>query len=113
MFKTLCMIALTLVSTAVLGQGDNSQPLPLDVAQQRARFAREQLDEAEKKLKTATRKDEAAKEELEEARIRAEKSDKTLQEARAQAAKWRELHDQAYQDLKRAHEAMQRSIQPK
>ena len=113
MCKTLCMIALTLVSTGVFGQADNPPPLPLDVAQQRARFARAQLDEAEKKLKTATRKDESAREELEEARVRAEKSDKTLQEARAQATKWRELHEQAYRDLKRAHDAMQQSTQPK
>ncbi|MEO8165393.1 MAG: hypothetical protein ABI619_08350, partial [Betaproteobacteria bacterium] len=101
----------TLISTATFGQTENA-PLSLDVAQQRARFARAQMIEAEQKFKTAEKKDKSARRNLEEAKIEAEQAAKTLQDTHAEVKKWRDLHDQAYQDLRRAHEAMQELTKP-
>ncbi|HKB81838.1 MAG TPA: hypothetical protein VKD04_01385 [Burkholderiales bacterium] len=108
MLKTVLVIVLTLLAAGVLAQTSNA-PLSLDVAQQRARFAREQMISAERKAQAAEKKDKTAQKRLEEAKAQAEQSAKELQEAQAEFTASRERHDQAYQDLKRAHDALQES----
>jgi multidrug resistance efflux pump len=108
MLKTIFAIALTMFAAGVLAQTSDA-PLSLDVAQQRARFAREQMVTAERKAQAAEKKDKAAQKRFEEAKTQAEQAAKELQEAQAEFAKARERHDQAYTDLKRAHDAFQES----
>ena len=108
MFKILLITALVILPCETFAQ-TSSAPPSLEVAQQRARFAREQLAEAERKAQVAQTKDQTAQKRLEEAKVQAEQTAKVLQEALAVSAKARERHDQAYQDLKRAHDAMQSS----
>jgi chromosome segregation ATPase len=108
MFKTLSAIVLTILVGGVLAQtGDAANSL--EVAQQRARFARDQMTAAEDKVKVAEKKEKAAQKRLEEAKAEAEKATTQLQEAQAEFGKARERHDQTYKDLKRAHDASQES----
>jgi hypothetical protein len=111
MNKIFWMFLLTLVAASALAQTSNA-PLPLEVAQQRARFALEQKAAAERKFQAAEKKDNAAKKRLEEARAQAEQAAKELQDAQAEFAKARERHEQAHQELKRAHDALQGSNKP-
>jgi hypothetical protein len=108
MFKTIPAIVLAIFAGGVLAQTSDA-PLSLEVAQQRARFARDQMNAAEDKVKEAQKKDKAAQKRLEEAKAEADKAAKLLQEAQAEAARARERHDQTYKDLKRAHDAVQES----
>ena len=108
MLKTIFAIGLTMFAAGVLAQTSDA-PLSLEVAQQRARFARDQMTTAERKAQSAEKKEKAAQKRLEEAKAQAEQTAKQLQEAQAEFAKARERHDQAYKDLKRAHDAFQES----
>ena len=108
MLKTIFVIALTMIAAGALAQTSNA-PLSLEVAQQRARFALDQMAAAERKAQVAEKKDKAANKRFEEAKAQAEQTAKELQETQAEFAKARERHDQAYQDLKRAHDAFQES----
>ena len=108
MLRTIIAIGLTMLAAGVLAQTSDA-PISLEVAQQRARFAREQVTVAEDKVKAAEKKDKAAQKRLEEAKAEAEKATKQLQEAQTEVVKTRERHDQTYQDLKRAHDAVQES----
>ena len=112
MLKTLFVIALTINAAGAFAQTPNAPPLSLEVAQQRARFARDQMTAAEEKVKAAEKKDKAAQKRLEEAKAQAEQTAKQVQEAQADLAKAREWHDQAYQELKRSHDAMRESNKP-
>ena len=112
MLKTIILIALTMIATGAFAQTPATPPLALDVAQQRARFARDQLNSADEKVKAAEKKDKAAQRRLEDAKADADKNTKQLQDAQADLAKARERHDQAYQELKRSHDAMQESNKP-
>jgi hypothetical protein len=110
MLKIICMIVLAMLAGGALAQTSSAPPpVSLDVAQQRARFAREQLLDAERKAQAAEQKDKAARKRFDEAKSQADQSSKELQEAQAQFARARERHDQAYQELKRAHGALQES----
>jgi F0F1-type ATP synthase membrane subunit b/b' len=118
MFKTIFTIGLTIFAAGVLAQTSDAPP-SLEVAQQRARYAREQMITAERKAQSAEQKDTAARKNLEDARARAEKTAaqaeqaaKELKEAQAEFATARERHDQAYKDLKRAYDASQESKKP-
>ena len=113
MLKTIILIALTTIATGAFSQTPATPPLALDVAQQRARFARDQMNSAEEKVKAAEKKDKAAQKRLGDAKADADKTTKQLQDAQADLAKARERHDQAYQELKRSHDAMQESNKPK
>ena len=108
MLKTIFVFVLTLVAAGALAQTSNA-PLSLEVAQQRSRFALEQMAAAERKVQVAEKKDKAANKRFDEAKAQAEQTARELQEAQAEFAKTRERHDQAYQDLKRAHDAFQES----
>ena len=108
MLKTILAMGLMMIATVALAQTNNA-PLSLEVAQQRARFARDQMTTAERKAQAAEKKERAALKRVEEARIEAEKATKLLQGAQAEFAMARERHDQAYQNLKRAHDAFQES----
>ena len=112
MLKTITLIALTLITTGAFAQTPATPPLALDVAQQRARFARDQMNSADEKLKAAEKKDKDAQKRLEEIKAVADKTTKQLQDAQADLAKARERHNQAYQELKRSHDAMQESNKP-
>jgi hypothetical protein len=112
MNKIICVFLLNMVAAGALAQTSNAPPLPLEVAQQRARFALEQKAAAERKVQAAEKKDNAAKKRYEEARAQAEQAAKELQDAQAEFAKARERHEQAYQELKRAHDALQESNKP-
>ena len=108
MVKYIFVIALTVISPGSQAQKDTA-PLSLEVAQQRARFAREQMAEAQRDLQTAQKMDAAAQKRLEEVRLQSEQSAKRLLDAQAQFDKARHAHDAAYQELKRAHEAFKES----
>ena len=108
MLKIVLVIVLTMLASGALAQTDNT-PLSLNVAQQRARFARDQMNAAEDKMKVAEKKDKAAQKRLDDAKAQADQAAKQLQDAQEELAKARERHDQAYQDLKRAHDALQES----
>ena len=110
MRKTVLMIAFMTTVAGALAQTGNV--LPLEVAQQRARFAREQMADAQRTVKAAQKRDQVAKKRVEEAKAQAELAAKALQDAEAAFAQARGRHDQAYQDLKRAHDAMQESAKP-
>jgi len=88
----------------------STAPVSLEVAQQRARFAREQMLEAERIAESAERRDRSAKKRLEQAKAEADEAAKKLEQAQADLASARARHDQAYEALKRAHEALQESI---
>jgi hypothetical protein len=111
MNKIISVFLLAMVAAGALAQTSDA-PLPLEVAQQRARFALEQKAAAERKVQAAEKKENAAKKRLEEARTQAEQAAKELLNAQAEFAKARERHEQAYQDLKRAHDALQESNKP-
>jgi peptidoglycan hydrolase CwlO-like protein len=112
MRKFVLLIGLTVTCGGVLAQ-DGNVPLSLEASQARARFARDRMIEAESKFKAAEMKNKAATKRLDDAKAQAERSAKELQEAQAEFTKARERHDQAYQDLKRAHEALQESTKQK
>src|SRR5579859_2978665 len=98
MRKIVCAFLLAMVAAGVLAQTSNAPPLPLEVAQQRARFALDQKAAAERKVQAAEKKDGAAKKRFEEARTQAEQAAKELLDAQAEFAKARERHEQAYQE---------------
>ena len=113
MLKTL--IAVSLVSISLNAFAQNDEPLPLDLAQQRARYAREHMNAAEEKAKAAEKKDKAAQKKvdeaqkrLDEAKAQQEQTGKQFQDAQAEAAKAKELHTKAYDDLRRSHEAFEK-----
>ena len=119
MLKTTLAVLLTMIATGALAQTSNA-PASLDVAQQRARFSREQMNAAEDKVKAAQKKDQVAKKRFEEikakadqAAAQADQAAKELQDAQAEFTKARERHDQDYRDLKRAHDALQESNKQK
>jgi len=85
MLKTILLIALTMIATGVFSQTPNTPPLSLEVAQQRARFARDQMNSAEEKVKAAEKKDQSAQKRLEGARAEADKTTKQLQDAQRAA----------------------------
>ena len=119
MLKTIFVFVLTMIAAGALAQTSNAPP-SLEVAQQRARYALEQMNAAEGKVKAAEKKDKAARKRFEEAKAKADQAAaqadqtaKELQDAQAEFTKERERHDQAYQDLKRAHDAFQESNKQK
>ena len=112
MHKTVFLIALTLIAADALAQTPTTPPLSLEVAQQRSRYARDQVSSAEEKVKAAEKKDKAAQKRLEDAKADADKVAKQLQDAQADLATARERHDQAYQELKRSHDALRESNKP-
>ena len=69
-----------MIGAAALAQTSDA-PLSLEVAQQRARFAREQMAAVEDKVKAAEKKDKAAQKRLEDAKAQTEQAAKQLQEA--------------------------------
>ncbi|MEO8157374.1 MAG: hypothetical protein ABI648_06225 [Betaproteobacteria bacterium] len=109
MLKALVLIALTMIAAHAIAQTSDAPPLSLEVAQYRARFARDQMSAANDKMKAAEKKDKAAQKRLEDAKAGADQTAKQLQDAQAEFAAARERHDQAYQELKRAHDALQES----
>src|SRR5258706_214141 len=111
MLKAVLLILLVTIAGGTLAQTGDA-PLSLEVAQQRARFARDQMTAAEEKVKATEKKDKVAQKRLEEAKAQAEQTAKQVQEAQAELAKARERHDQAYQELKRSHDAMRESNKP-
>jgi len=104
MLKTVLMIALMAFAANTMAQ--SNAPLSLEVAQQRARFARDQMSDAESKVRVAEKKDQIAKKHLDDAKIQADQAAKALEEAQAAFVAARENHDRAYQDLKRVHDSM-------
>ena len=112
MLKTVFLIALTLIAADALAQTPAAPPLSLEVAQQRSRYARDQVSSAEEKVKAAEKKDKAAQKRLEDAKADADKVAKQLQDAQADLATARGRHDEAYQELKRAHDALRESNKP-
>jgi hypothetical protein len=108
MLKTLAVVGLCMIACAVLAQ-NNDATLSLDLAQQRARFARDQLLAAERKVQAAEKKEKLAQNRLEEAKEKAAQAAKQLQDAQVEFAQARERHDRAYQDLKHAHDVLQES----
>lgn len=108
MRKTIVAIVLSVLAAGVLAQSGDP-PLPLDVAQQHARHAREELIVAERKSLAARKKDKSAQERLAQAKSDAEKAAALAQEAQAEFDKAKERHDLAYGNLRRAHEALQES----
>jgi hypothetical protein len=106
MLKPVLFILLATMATGILAQTGDA-PLSLEVAQQRARFARDQMTIAEDKVKAAQAKEKAAQKRVDEARADAEKAAKNVQDAQADLGKARAKHDQAYQELKRSHDATQ------
>jgi hypothetical protein len=110
MLKTVLMIVSMGLAANTMAQ--STAPLSLEVAQQRARFARDQMGDAESKLRAADKKDQIARKRLDEAKAKADQAAKALQDAQAAFESARERHDRAYQDLKRAHDAMQGTNKP-
>ena len=106
--KAVVVVLLVTIAGAAQAQTGDA-PLSLEVAQQRARFARDQVTTAEEKVSATEKKDKAAKKRLEEANAQSDRTAKELQERQAELAKARERHDHAYQELKRSHEASQES----
>lgn len=106
MLKPALFVLLAAIATGAVAQTGDA-PLSLEVAQQRARYARDQMTTAEEKVKAAQAKEKAAQKRVDEARADAEKATKNVQDVQADLAKARAKHDQAYQELKRSHDAMQ------
>ena len=107
--QIICTVMLTLLAAPVPAQSGEA-PVPLEAAQQRARFAREQMLEAQRNADSAENRDRSARKRLEQAKAEAEEAAKRLEQAQADLVKARARHDQAYQELKRAHDALQESI---
>ncbi len=105
MRKSIVAIVLSVLAAGALAQS-TVPPLPLEVAQQRARYAREQMIAAERKSKVAQKKDKAAQEHVAQATAEAEKAAALAHEALVEYEKAKERHDVAYQNLKRAHDAL-------
>jgi len=63
MLKTICPVILTTIAALALAQTTDA-PLSLEGAQQRARFAREQMIEAQRIAETAEMKDRSAQKRL-------------------------------------------------
>lgn len=59
MLKTTLAIVLTMIDAGALAQTSNA-PLSLDLAQKRARFARDPMVTAERKVQAAEKKEKAA-----------------------------------------------------
>jgi hypothetical protein len=111
MLKPVLFFLLATIAVGALAQNGDA-PLSLEVAQQRARFARDQMTAAEDKVKAAQAKEKAAQKRVDDARANAEKATKNLQDAQADLANARAKHDQAYQELRRSHDAGQQQNKP-
>ena len=101
--KTILVIMFAALAAGALAQTSDA-PLSLDLAQQRAQYAREQMAATERKAQAVEKTYKVAQKRFEEAKAHAEQIAKELQRAQAEFAKARERHDQAYKDLTRAYD---------
>ena len=108
MRRSVVAAVLIVLSSTALAQTADAL-LPLEVAQQRARYAREQMIAAQRKAQSAQKKDKAAQDRLAQATSEAENAAALMREVQAEFQKARERHDVAYENLKRAHDALQDS----